>query len=40
MNAPWPIVLTDGETALRPIKLRDQRSWREVNQRNRDWLRP
>lgn len=25
--------------ALRPIKLRDQHAWREVNQRNRDWLR-
>jgi ribosomal-protein-alanine N-acetyltransferase len=25
--------------ALRPIRLRDQRIWREVNQRNRDWLR-
>jgi ribosomal-protein-alanine N-acetyltransferase len=25
--------------ALRPIRLRDQRVWREVNQRNRDWLR-
>jgi [ribosomal protein S5]-alanine N-acetyltransferase len=33
-------VLTDGEVALRPIKLRDQRAWREVNRRNRDWLRP
>lgn len=25
---------------LRPIKLRDQRVWREVNRRNREWLRP
>ncbi|MFC4494327.1 GNAT family N-acetyltransferase [Streptomyces ovatisporus] len=40
MNASWPVVLTDGATALRPIRLRDQRAWREVNQRNRDWLRP
>ncbi|NLU75735.1 GNAT family N-acetyltransferase [Streptomyces sp. HNM0575] len=40
MNASWPIVLTDGATTLRPIKLRDQRAWREVNQRNREWLRP
>ncbi len=30
----------DGEVRLRPIKLRDQRAWREVNRRNRDWLRP
>ncbi|MBW8087126.1 GNAT family N-acetyltransferase [Streptomyces hygroscopicus subsp. hygroscopicus] len=40
MNAPWPVVLADGDTVLRPIKLRDQRAWREVNQRNREWLRP
>jgi len=33
-------VLTDGDIVLRPIKLRDQRAWREVNRRNRDWLRP
>lgn len=33
-------MLTDGATALRPIRLRDQRAWREVNQRNREWLRP
>ena len=30
----------DGEITLRPIRLRDQRAWREVNRRNRDWLRP
>ncbi|MBA0053381.1 N-acetyltransferase [Streptomyces sp. AJS327] len=40
MNAPWPAELADGATTLRPIRLRDQRAWREVNQRNRDWLRP
>ncbi|KUJ70134.1 GCN5 family acetyltransferase [Streptomyces albus subsp. albus] len=32
--------LVDGDTVLRPIRLRDQSEWREVNQRNRDWLRP
>ena len=32
--------LVDGDIVLRPIKLRDQRPWREVNRRNRDWLRP
>ncbi|MGY1456655.1 GNAT family N-acetyltransferase [Streptomyces sp. SS8] len=40
MNAPWPVELTDGDITLRPIRLRDHRVWREVNQRNRDWLRP
>ena len=32
--------LVEGDIVLRPIKLRDQRVWREVNRRNRDWLRP
>ncbi|WP_369265475.1 GNAT family N-acetyltransferase [Streptomyces sp. R35] len=32
--------MVDGDVVLRPIKLRDQRAWREVNRRNRDWLRP
>lgn len=30
----------DGDIVLRPIRMRDQRVWREVNRRNRDWLRP
>lgn len=34
------MILTDGAVTLRPIKLRDQSIWREVNRRNRDWLRP
>ncbi|MCZ7414765.1 MULTISPECIES: GNAT family N-acetyltransferase [unclassified Streptomyces] len=40
MNAVWPVVLADGDIALRPIKVRDQRAWRDINQRNRAWLRP
>jgi ribosomal-protein-alanine N-acetyltransferase len=32
--------LVDGDITLRPIRMRDQRAWREVNRRNRDWLRP
>ncbi|MEV6109903.1 GNAT family protein [Streptomyces sp. NPDC051940] len=31
--------LAEGPVHLRPIRLRDQRFWREVNRRNRDWLR-
>jgi [ribosomal protein S5]-alanine N-acetyltransferase len=34
------VELAEGDVLLRPIRMRDQRSWREVNQRNRDWLRP
>ncbi|MFD7510229.1 GNAT family N-acetyltransferase [Streptomyces sp. NPDC059853] len=40
MSVSWPVELRDGAVALRPIRQRDQRAWREVNQRNRDWLRP
>lgn len=40
MNAVWPVELTDGEVTLRPMKVRDQRVWREVNLRNRAWLSP
>ncbi|MFD5552410.1 GNAT family N-acetyltransferase [Streptomyces sp. NPDC127068] len=39
-SSAWPVQLGDGDVVLRPIKLRDQRAWREVNRRNRDWLRP
>jgi [ribosomal protein S5]-alanine N-acetyltransferase len=34
------VELAEGDVALRPIRMRDHRAWREVNQRNRDWLRP
>ena len=40
MKGYWPVELSDGDVGLRPIRQRDQRAWREVNQRNRDWLRP
>lgn len=36
----WPVELVDGEIALRPVRLRDHKAWREVNQRNRSWLSP
>ncbi|MFD8074306.1 GNAT family N-acetyltransferase [Streptomyces sp. NBC_00510] len=40
MNGSWPAELADGDVLLRPIRMRDQRAWREVNRRNREWLRP
>ncbi|WP_103502094.1 MULTISPECIES: GNAT family N-acetyltransferase [Streptomyces] len=40
MSAHWPVELTEGEVGLRPIRARDQATWREINQRNRTWLRP
>lgn len=35
----WPIVLTEGDIALRPLRQSDGRAWREVRRRNLDWLR-
>ncbi|MGP4113385.1 GNAT family N-acetyltransferase [Streptomyces sp. 4N509B] len=40
LTSHWPVELVDGPVRLRPIRPRDQRAWREINQRNRDWLRP
>jgi [ribosomal protein S5]-alanine N-acetyltransferase len=40
MNPGWPVTLMDGDVVLRPITAGDQRAWRDVNRRNRDWLRP
>lgn len=40
VNGQWPVELTHEEVGLRPIRQRDHRAWREINQRNRDWLSP
>jgi ribosomal-protein-alanine N-acetyltransferase len=34
----WPVTLTEGDIALRPLRQSDGRSWREVRRRNLDWL--
>lgn len=36
----WPVRLIDGPVELRPLRLRDGRAWREVRNRNADWLKP
>lgn len=36
----WPVTLTDGDIALRPLRTTDARRWREVRRRNLDWLKP
>lgn len=36
----WPAELAEGPVGLRPIRARDARAWREVRDRNRDWLAP
>jgi Acetyltransferases, including N-acetylases of ribosomal proteins len=33
------VTLAEGDIGLRPIKAHDQKAWREVSRRNRDWLR-
>jgi ribosomal-protein-alanine N-acetyltransferase len=34
----WPILLSDGELELRPLRLRDRLKWNRVRQKNREWL--
>lgn len=36
----WPAVVSADGVTLRPLRLRDARAWREVRERNADWLRP
>ena len=40
MTEGWPVTLVDGAVALRPLRQRDAREWREVRSRNAEWLRP
>ena len=39
MTSGWPVRLAHGDLVLRPLKVRDYASWREVRRRNQDWLR-
>jgi len=34
----WPILLSDGELELRPLRLRDRMKWNRVRHKNREWL--
>lgn len=34
----WPVLLSDGELELRPLRLRDQMKWNRLRNRNREWL--
>ena len=36
----WPITLHEGELTLRPLRLRDRKSWLELRLKNRAWLTP
>ena len=34
----WPVTVTDGPVALRPLRYRDGRAWKAIRLRNKDWL--
>lgn len=36
----WPATLRHDEIELRPLRVRDERAWREVRKRNAEWLAP
>lgn len=36
----WPVVLTDGDVRLRPLRRRDGRAWLALRAANADWLEP
>lgn len=36
----WPVVLTDGDLVLRPLRWSDRKPWREIRTRNVDYLTP
>jgi ribosomal-protein-alanine N-acetyltransferase len=35
----WPVVLTDGDVTVRPVRLRDAPAWADARRRNVEWLR-
>lgn len=40
MAVGWPVVLTDGDVRLRPMRRRDQGAWMTLRERNAAWLDP
>ncbi len=41
MNYPqWPVSLQYGDVGLRPLKWSDSKAWKEIRNRNADWLAP
>lgn len=40
MTSPWPVALREENLILRPLRLRDRKSWDEVRAANREWLSP
>lgn len=40
MATGWPVVLTDGDVRLRPLRRRDGRAWQALRGANAQWLEP
>ena len=40
MNNSWPVVLSDDQIFLRPLRFRDRLLWNRVRAENREWLSP
>lgn len=40
MTKGWPVRLTAGPVGLRPLRLRDANTWKQVRDRNMSWLAP
>ena len=40
MSKGWPTVLENEEIFLRPLRVRDRKTWNRVRAENRDWLSP
>ncbi len=40
MSKGWPTVLENEEIFLRPLRIRDRKTWNRVRAENRDWLSP
>jgi len=40
MAEGWPVTLVEGDVALRPLRLRDERAWFELRSQNAHWLDP
>jgi ribosomal-protein-alanine N-acetyltransferase len=36
----WPVTLTAGDVGLRPLRLRDRRTWIRLRRDSADWLQP
>jgi len=40
MAGPWPVIISDRELLIRPLRYRDKSAWEKVRRANREWLEP